>query len=98
MSEFKKDNVMIFKVKDFSNARNKGARCDQSSKAIATNILKEIFLLGEVQEHYVRFENATRIHICVIQELYLRYFNNITKNSKVWFVTPLDAIMHELDK
>ncbi len=42
MSKFKEDRNKVFKVKDFANKRSTGARCDQSSKAAALQILKNI--------------------------------------------------------
>ena len=45
---FKKEEDMIFKVKDNSNIRNKGARCDQSSIGNATIVLKEIFSAADI--------------------------------------------------
>ena len=98
LSKFKKEEDMIFKVKDNSNMRNKGARCDQSSKGNATIVLQEIFSAADIAEHYVYFENATRTHLCVVQELYLRYLNSIKENKNIWFVTPLEANMQEFDK
>ena len=85
LSKFKKEDDMIFKVKDNSNARNKGARCDQSSKGNASSILKDIFEQGGINDHKKYFENATRTHLCVIQEIYLRYLNHINKNDNIWF-------------
>jgi len=98
ISEFKKDSIMVFKIKDFTNERNKGARCDQSSKGSATAVLKKIFIHGGEEDNINKFLDASKIHLCAVQELYLRYYNYVEQNDLTWFVTPIDAIMHNLDK
>ena len=39
-----------------------------------------------------------RIQICIYQEFYLRYFNYIKKNDKVWFLTPGQALINNIEK
>ena len=37
--------------------------------------------------------------MCIIQELYLRYYNYINKDKKIWFIKPEIAILNlELNK
>ena len=90
ISDFKK-NYNIFKIKLLNKKRNKGARCDQSGKGESIKILNEI--LGT--EKYTT-ENTKGIHqktFCIYQEMYLRYYNTIGKDGKVWYLNPIQAIL-----
>ena len=88
MTSFKKKQ-MIFKVKDMENKRNKGARCDQASKIDNIRILNKI--IGK--ETYNKKSKIHKFVICILQEFYLRWFNHENKNEKIWFVTPGDAAL-----
>lgn len=83
MTSFKKKQ-MIFKVKDMDNVRNRGARCDQVSKIDNLRILNKI--IGK--EKYTKQMKIHKYVICILQEFYLRWFENQNKNNKKWFVTP----------
>ena len=90
ISDFKK-NYNIFKIKLLNKKRNKGARCDQAGKGESIKILNDI--LGT--EKYTT-ENTKGIHqkmFCIYQEMYLRYYNNIGKDGKVWYLNPIQAIL-----
>ena len=97
MSKFKDDRYMVFKVKNFANKRSTGARCDQSSKSAALQILENILdYSGQDEEHKKSLNNKKNIQLCILQELYLRYYNYNKHNDKVWFVTPVQAIILKL--
>ena len=49
MSNFKND-YMVFKVKQLENKRNKGARCDQSSRPVILTLLNQIVKRDPVEE------------------------------------------------
>ena len=90
IGDFKK-NYNVFKIKILNKKRNKGARCDQSGKGESIKILNEI--LGT--EKYTT-ENTKGIHqktFCIYQEMYLRYYNIIGKDGKVWYLNPIQAIL-----
>jgi len=88
MSNFKKDYI-IFKVKDMTKKRHKGARCDQSGKAEAIRVMNSI--LGEIK--YLSSTKITQKQFCVMQEFTLRLFDKDKKNGKVWFLTPTEVTL-----
>ena len=55
MTNFKKEYI-IFKVKDMTKKRHKGARCDQSGKAEAIRVMNSI--LGETKYLSSIFKNS----------------------------------------
>ena len=84
-----KGDYMVFKVKDITKKRHKGARCDQSGKADAIKTINAI--LGSTQ--YLSTSSISQKELCVLQELMLRLYNKEQKNGKYWFLTPVEAIM-----
>ena len=98
MSTFKND-YMVFKTKQMSKKRHKGARCDQSGKSEALRVLNMI-LDGTDKMEYTA-ENTKSISqksLCVRQELTLRVFNSEAQKDKVWFMTAPEAALVELEK
>ena len=89
LSEFKKE-FMIFKVIDLADSKSKGARCDQSGKSIAINLLNSITSREQYTKENTRGRN--KMELCILQEFILRYYNSIVKDGKKWFVTPIEAI------
>lgn len=92
MAMFKKD-YMVYKVKNMTKLRHKGARCDQSQKKEAIVILNEI--IGE--NEYALTTPLTRNEICIIQEFTLRQYEKERKNSKVCFLTPSEAVLINIE-
>jgi len=88
-SDFKKE-YMVFKVIDLEDSKNKGARCDQSGKSIAINLLNNILGREEYTKENTRGRN--KMEFCIIQEFILRLYNEEKKDGKVWFITPTEAI------
>ena len=43
-------------------------------------------------------EAIGQIDLCIIEEFYMRYYNEITKNGLKWFLTPEMALYHQLYK
>ena len=85
----------IFKVKNLDKKRNKGARCDQASKSDSIKLLNLI-----LQEDLYTISNTktmNHIEICIYQEIYLRYFNLINKDDKIWFLNPGEAIINNIE-
>ena len=81
--------------------RSKGARCDQSGKSDTVKLLNTI--VGKDQDDNMKYtpENIKGINkteFCVLQEMYLRYFNETNKNNKRWFLSPEEAIINDLEK
>lgn len=77
---------LVFKIKDINNLRNlAGARCDQFSKSTAIINLNK--LLGE---DYFANDNAPGAtqELGILLELICRHFSAISKNGKIWYLTP----------
>ena len=91
-----KNTLNVFKTKQMDKKRNKGARCDQSGKSDALLILNNI--IGKQEYTIANTKKYNQIFICIIQELYLRYFNYIKKNEKMWFLKPELAIINDIEK
>jgi hypothetical protein len=94
-----KNLYMSFKVKDITNKRAKGSRCDQmtfigkskATKNDAIEILEKILIEGEDKYSTKIVENQTEI--CCKQELILRLYNREEKLNKKWFIPPGIAIL-----
>jgi hypothetical protein len=93
MIPFKKEEI-VFKVKDMTKKRHTGARCDQSGKAAAIKIMN--LILGE--DYYNSGSNVSQKEICVLQEFTLRMFNEERKDNKIWFLTPVKAVLINIEK
>ena len=92
---FKKD-YNIFKVKNMDDKRSKGARCDQAGKSETIKLLNEIMDDDVYSSENIKGRN--KIEFCVMQEMYLRYFDKTSKNNKRWFVTPSEMILNGIEK
>jgi len=90
MTEFKKE-YMIFKTIDSKDPKSKGARCDQATKSNVINLLN--LIIGEDKYTKQNTKGRHQIEFCVLQEFILRYFNYIGKDSNVWFVSPIEAVL-----
>jgi hypothetical protein len=101
MGPLKNEEINIFKVKNMTDKRSKGARCDQSGKSAAVSLLNQI--VGKNENNEVQYttdyaKGKNRTEICILQEMYLRYFNEINKNNKRWFLSPEESIINNLEK
>ena len=88
-AEFKKE-YMVFKVIDLEDPKGKGARCDQSGKNVAINLLNAI--IGQDQYTKDNTRGRNKMEFCIIQEFLLRLYNDKKKDDKIWFVSPTQAI------
>ena len=93
MISFKK-NYMVFKVKDISKPRDKGYRCDQTSKKNVITLLNNIIGRDKYQFNI----SVSHTHLCILQEFYLRLYNKEKKDGKVWFLTPSEAVIINIEK
>lgn len=91
ITTFKKDNYMVFKTKDLRKKRNKGARCDQTTKSVASNLLKEIY------PDIFDIKKIKSIQLCILQELYLKLFNSEMKEEKIWFLSPVQSQLMNIE-
>jgi superfamily II DNA or RNA helicase len=83
---------MVYKVKDTTNERSTGYRCDQSGKE------KVLEVLGDIGEDFAKSKDSA-IELCVRQELMLR-IKQKTNSSKdsIWFLDTETAIFNEFEK
>jgi hypothetical protein len=93
ISHFKK-NYMVFKIKDLSHKRDKGARCDQAGKNDAVKMLNAI--IGE-NKYTVETEMVQK-QICVLQEMTLRIYNKERRDGKCWFLSAAEASLINIEK
>ena len=95
MNDFKAENYAVFKIKYIDSPRVLGARCDQNSnKSKAIEILNSI--VGS--NVYSTQLDIPQREICIIQEFYLRIFENERKNKKHWFLSPPSAVLTNIEK
>ena len=85
-----KNQYYIFKVKHTMKLRHKGARCDQSGKKDATNILQNILAQDGIDIDVLPLQQT---QICILQEFYLRLYNIEREKGKKWFLTPTEVLI-----
>ena len=102
VSFFKKE-YLIFKVKNMTKKRDKGARCDQSGKTETITIINTILMMNpETQgdDYKLTIENTkqrTQKELCVFQEFLLRTFNANRVGGKKWFFAPGEALLCNIE-
>ncbi len=89
-----KDKEMFFKIKDVRQARNNsGARCgDSTGKADVIKLINVLFTTP-------MYDDSTEIlhfGLCVILEILMRYFNEIQRDGKVYFLTPEESAVNDI--
>ena len=89
-----KDKYMIFKVKDMTLKRHKGARCDQAGKSDTIKLLNKI--VGGDTYTNQNTRDMVQMELCSLQEFLLRYFDEIKKDDKRWFLTPEESIINNI--
>ena len=83
---------MVYKVKDTTNERSTGYRCDQSGKE------KVLEVLNNIGEDLAKTKDSA-IELCVRQELRLRMKQKTNSNrGEVWFLDTEKAIFNEFEK
>lgn len=85
-----KNILMVFKVKD-NKPGNTGARCDQGAKLTAGK-LNELLDKEEYTESVIKKRSAA--YLCVLQEFLLRINDYNKKDSKRWFLRPVEFIFY----
>jgi hypothetical protein len=95
MTNFKTEDYVVFKIKDITNPRDAGARCDQNS-----NKSKSIDILNSIVGTYTEepSKDLSKNVLCIIQEMYLRLFDRERKNKKRWFLSPPEAVLVNIEK
>ena len=93
-----KHNQIIFKTKNILQERNnKGAACNQAQKA---DIIKRLNKINEEHSTFIYNKNTDyyRFSLCVILEILLRYYNDKRINNKIYFLTPEESIINNIEK
>ena len=85
---------MVYKVKDTTNERSNGYRCDQAGKEKVIDVLNEID--GENRFPYKETKDSA-FELCVRQELTLRNKQK-EDNEIIWFLDTETAIYNEFEK
>jgi len=84
-----KGGTLVFKTKDLTVKRSKGARCDQSGKKGNNGVLKTLNkILGTSKYSSDNTKGIYAMQLCVLEELTLRYYNHINHDNKIWFIGP----------
>ena len=91
-----KNEYNIFKVKNMTDKRSKGARCDQSGKSDAIKLLNSILNESKYTNENTKGRNKTEF--CIIQEMVLRFFDKNSKNGKRWFLKIDESIINNIEK
>lgn len=96
ISYIKKINENVFKTKNTTLKKNPGARCDQSGKKNVVKVLNQL-----LDKDIFTIENTKGMKIeifCILQEMIARYYQDIRKNNKIWFLNLEQALWNELEK
>ena len=85
-----KNNLMVFKFKD-NKPGNTGARCDQGSKVTAEKLN---MIIGDNLYNEANLKKKSASYLCVLEEYLLRLNNYNGTDNKIWFLTPVQAILN----
>jgi hypothetical protein len=97
--ELFKDREMTFKVKDMKQKRNnKGSRCDNLGNSQIIKYINEI-IGGEPLYDTAKIKDKyTKISLCVLTEILLRYYDETRRNGKRWFFNIEQAMIRDVSK
>lgn len=87
---------MVYKVKDTTNDRSTGFRCDQSGKEKVINVLNEIDMDNPLRKDS-KLTKESASELCIRQEFTLRNHQRLDR-SKIWFLDTETAIYNEFEK
>lgn len=92
ITNFKDTKKMVYKTMNITVDRDKGVRCDQSTKRTAIDNLKQIY--DDYNADKVDKLKLNKNQVCCIQEILLRYYQLTNKDGKTWFLTPEEYMIH----
>ena len=106
MLYFKNEDYLVFKTKDTENPRDTGLRCDQRSmKENSINFLNKVIGIAMKDKEMIIFsfdknteKEFWQKKICIIQELYLRSFDDDAMLKKRWFLFPSESVLVNIEK
>ena len=85
---------------DYINALEKLESIDKNNINEKVIISLYINLLKIDSNDTFKKNNTTKMNhtqMCILQEVLLRYFNSINRNEKVWFLTPIQALINTIE-
>ena len=89
---------MVFKTKDLSIKRSKGARCDQAGKKGNNGVIKTLNkIIGEEKYTDKNTKGIYALQLCVKEEFMLRFFNKVKHKNKIWFLGPEQASLLNIE-
>ena len=93
-----KGTQLVFKSKDFTIKRSKGARCDQASKYSEFGVVTQINkLLGVEKLTKENTKGISIIELCQYFELLLRLKEYKKDDDKTWFLSPEKAKLIQIE-
>lgn len=101
----KSNKNLFFKTKDMDKPKDTGATCnDAGMKTLAllnavigeTKYTKQSISLERDSDGNVTREATRHVELCITLEFILRYYNDIQKDDKKWFMTPDMALYHKI--
>ena len=81
----KKDDKIIFKIKNTFNKSSKGAICINMYKNDLIEIINTIFP-SSVDK--IRIQREQTIHLCLLIQVLMRYNHHVKQDNKIWFFNP----------
>ena len=102
----KNNKYLVFKTKNMELKRNTGARCDEAGKHKTIDALNSIIghdkynkentkLIKDKKGNVIQAAMG-QTELCILQEFILRFFNEIRKDNKIWFVNTEVALLLQL--
>jgi len=96
INNFKNEDYVVFKLKNITNQRDSGARCDQIS--LKGKSIETLNVIIGSKKFDNKSLNVPQREICIIQEFYLRSFDKDRKNQKRWFLSPPESVLTDIEK
>ena len=93
-----KGGELVFKTKDLSIKRSKGARCDQAGKKGNNGVIKTLNkIMGEEKYTDKNTKGIYALQLCVREEFLLRLYNKVKHKGKIWFLGPEQASLLNIE-
>lgn len=95
ISYIPKTDQIVFKTKYIDLKRNKGARCDQAGKSFTIKTTNDIYGIEKYTTENTKDIKAPQL--CSEQEIILRYYQDIKKDDKVWFLHLEEGVIQKIE-
>lgn len=97
----KTENDIVFKIKNMLEKRNnKGAKCENAIKSDVINRLNVLIDGTGSSKTYTQDNTASILKpgLCVIMEIIMRYYNDVGRDGKTWFLDTEKALINDITK